>query len=639
MIDKNIFGFEVKIKEDLNLILPDKSSIKLLRSQIQFRNKEFFWNAIKPIVNSLSDFGSVTWKGVADMRNEAERVTRNLKERKASALKDVMVDFYCYFYGEDSNITLMANFLMTKKGFDISKYIVEKGALCLVELPEMMSWIKYKASRWGDNMDNNTYERWQESKDTAPVAMMSYILNGAAPNMVTNSYFTPNYPYIIPDYLLIKYVLQKENPSIAVTDISNPRDQGLTLFSGEDLFGNENSLQTLIVSGSIPVGKSKIGINTVKKLNTFLSLVQFPEGMNRVMSRSEYIANAAFLIFGEPSDMEFPEKMLPDKIFLYGMYSNIQVGSRYYLMTILANSVKNLSQEFYYLKKTALNNLFKSVTDILIEGHKHMDKGWISYESFCRRANYLLSLCGQGYIYPDKFTLKPEAVKNVEGNLMAPSEFKKNIHDVILRAMIEGMAAIGGVELLVDKDGNIAYLRLSEAGRWYVGITDEVPKSKVIANVADSIEVDDPTGLISIKNLDYPYVNMLSEFADKMTDTRYCFSEKAFFKKCDSPDELDAKIKRFKMFILPEPGVSITHRIENMKANCDLVKKTIGGSTFQLFDIDPKNSRLHNLILDNKEIRKNSLRVEGCKLLVKSKFLSRFFDILSENGFLNSITI
>ena len=637
-MERNLFGFEVNCKETLELNLPDKPTFKKFRAERIYNNKDFFWNSIKPVIEYLADFHSVNWVGNQDLQIDAVTVTRIIREKKSAALKDQMVDFYCYFFSVDSNILKFAECLITKKGFELGKEIVDKGAMCLADVPEKMSWTKYKVSYWGDNMDRNTLERWKELKDTSTLAMMSFIITGAAPQMQSGrSYYTPNYPYIMPGYRLLQFIIGKTWDTLNVSDIPDPKAQNLILFSGDDLFGNEETLQSLILSGVLAPGKAKIGVNVVKKLNNFIPLRQFPEGSSPILSRSEYVANAAFLTFGEPSDMEFPEKRLSDKIFLNAMYGNIQVNCRYYLMTILADSVKGLAQEFYYVNRIALKSLFNGIINALSEGYNLDNNAWIDYSSLCWRANYLLAVSKFGYIYPNSYSQRSEYIKDVAGKPMPPTDFKANIHDVILRAMIEGFAAIGGVDLLYSPEGHIQHLRLSEAGKWFLGISTVMPKAKALANIADAIDVDDQTGLILVKDPNYPYINLLPEFAEKLTETRYCLSEKIFLRKCDTPEMLEAKIKRFKMFILPEPGANVGRLFDKMLSNCNLVKKTAGGSTFQLWDIDSKNSRLHNLIVDNKEIRKNSLRVEGCRLLVKNKFLPRFFEILSENGFLNEI--
>lgn len=635
-MEKNLFGFEVNCKENLQLTLPSPAVFKKFRAERIYNNKEYFWSNIKPIIDFLSNVNTINWTGDQDLQIDAVTVTRILREKKSAALKDQMVDFFCYFFSVDSNVITLADCLISDKGIELGKEIVDKGAMCLADVPEKMSWTKYKVSYWGDNLDRNTLERWKESKDTSGLAMMCHIMTGAAPQLRTSkSSYTPSYPYIMPGFRMLQFIIGKTFPEVRVYEIPEPKDQNLTLFSGDDLFGNETTLQSLILSGVLSPGKIKIGINTIKKLNNFIPLRQFPERCGCILSRSEYVANAAFLTFGEPSDMEFPEKGLSDKTFLQAMYGNIQVNCRYYLMTLLADHVKGLAQEFYYVNRIALRMLFNGLANALNEGHNIKHEGWIDYESLCWRANYLLAVAKFGYIYPDSYSQRPEYIKDVAGKPMPPTDFKANIHDVILKAMIEGMAAIGGIELLYNSVGDLMFVRLSEAGKWYLGLTTEMPKAKALSNISEALDVDDRTGLILVKDANYPYLNLLPEFADKMTDTRYCLSEKTFMRKCETPEMLDSKIKRFRLFILPNPGPRVSEMLERMKSDCNLVRKTAGGSTYQLFDIAPGNSRLHNIIVDNKEIRKNSLRVEGCRLLVKSKFLPRFFEILTENGFLN----
>lgn len=635
---KKLFGNQQDTSDHMTLTIPNRSTYNQLLNQNRYLNKDSFWTSVKPAVNYLSKFNSISWIGEEEsLKIKAEKVTKTILAKKYSVTKDILVDFFCLFFGEQSNVLALADVMLPVKEYQLAKEIVEKGAMCLADLPTKLSWPEYKPSYWGDNLDSKTWERWQDSETTSILSMMSGRLSGAAPQMMTKrSYYVPNFPYIIPESSMIQMVTGKECPKLIGTEIPDPKTQNFTYFCGDDLFGNEETLQNLILSGVLQSGKTKIGINVIKKFSSLITLRQFPENAKTVMSRNEYVAKAALLTFGEPSSMSLPDKPLTDDKFLKDIYSNIQVTKRYMLMDILSGSVKNLQYEFYYAKHNALSFLNFAITNTLIECDVYLKNQWVDFKDFVTRVNYNFSLKKFGYIYPDTFSLRPDNVKDENGAPLPVTDFKSHFHDRILSAMIEGLAAIGGLELLFNSDGEISYLKLSEAGKWYLGFSKEMPQPKVSVNLKEALEIDDHTGLILIKNPNFPYINLLPEFAEKMTDTRYCFSEKAFLKKCDNPEVLSAKIKRFKMFILPEPGPSIQGRIDKMLSNCDLVKKTTGGSTYQLFDIDPKNSRLHNIIVEDKEIRKNTLRVEGCKLLVKTKFIPEFLDKLKENGFLTS---
>lgn len=308
------------------------------------------------------------------------------------------------------------------------------------------------------------------------------------------------------------------------------------------------------------------------------------------------------------------------------------------MTNILVTSAKGVVPEFYPLNRRPLKLLFQSIAATLKEGFIAKEKGWISFNSFCLRVNYMLSANKYGYIYPDTYAEKPESMRSLEGGPLPVSEFKSHFHDYIIKAMIEGLAAIGGLEFLYDRSGSLSFLRLSKTGEWYLGIIDKLPKAKAATNTRQYLDIDDRTGIIMVKKPNYPYLNLLPDFADRMTDTRYYINEKAFLRNCTTPDMLGTKLKRFRMFVLPKPGPRIGAMIERLTHSCNVVRKDPDASTYQLFEVDPNNERLHNLLMDHVEIKDNVLRVEGCRLLIKTKFLSRFVAILTQHGFLNSIT-
>lgn len=637
---KNLYGDAPVSYDTITLDVPTKKTFETLKDKNRYLNKDSFWKYLHPAVASLAKFKNVNWEGSdASLVAKARKTTEVVLEKKSAATKEYIVDFFCLFYGGDSNVVQLADVMLPMRGYVLAKEIVRRGAICLAELPEKMSWPAYKPSYWGDNLDSKTWDRWTDSEVTSILSMMSRRISGSAPQYRTkSSYYIPNYPYILPDFTMISFVTGKECPKLTGTAIPDPKTEGFVGFNGDDLFGMVDTIQNLIISGVLQPGKTKIGVNAIKKFNSLVTLRQFPDNAKTVMSRSDYVAKSAFLCFGAPSSMKIPDKAVAEDKYLKEMYSNTQVSRQYMLSDIFSESVKNVQNEFFYVNSGAIQALGLSIVNTFIESDVYIPGEWVDIQDFCISVNHNLALKKYDYIYPDSYSERPEHIKDVNGMPLPVTEFKSHFHDRIQRAMIEGFAAIGGAELLFDADGEIRYLRLTEAGKWYMGISKEQPKAKVEVNLSDALEIDDQTGLILVKDQQYPYLNLLPEFADKMTDTRYCFSEKAFLKKCDSPDVLSAKIKRFKMFILPEPGHCIQTRIDKMVANCDLVRKTTGGSTYQLFDIDPKNSRLHNIIVEDKDIRKNTLRVEGCKLLVKTKFIPDFLDKLREAGYLTSIS-
>lgn len=246
------------------------------------------------------------------------------------------------------------------------------------------------------------------------------------------------------------------------------------------------------------------------------------------------------------------------------------------MLDIFRDRVRGIAHEFFNYRHYELNQEFNLILKLLREIREKLEKGRVSYTSLKEKCEYVQSLKNVGNIVPTSSVRNLLMLKDSEGFTLSPENYKKDIHDVMFRAMIEGFAAIGGVELLVDKGGNIIYLRLTPGGCWYSGLTPVLPRGEELIDVADAIEVDDRTGLITVKNPDYPNLAILPEFADKITETRWCFYEKAFMKNVDTPVKFTLKIKRFESFILSNPGLRMRSRFEKLKANCNVVRKTKG---------------------------------------------------------------
>ena len=466
---------------------------------------------------------------------------------------------------------------------------------------------------------------------------MTTVLSGPAPERSSHQgRYVQDFPFVLPESELMVFILTKLGVKPEPIEADDEYLADKLLFSGEDLFGNEDLLLNLIMTGVVAPGKLRVGQMAVKKIASLVPVRPFNDKSHTLLSRAEYLANAAFSVFGNIPDIRFPKTPLEDDEFLRKLFENSLINNRYCFQTLLSTSIKGISAPFFLQKRPELTIYAECIMTALKSVKEMHDGKWIDSGSFIRYVELLAARRGITYIYPHSCDERPDSFKDLTGGAMSVKLFKRNIHDVLLRGMIEGLAAIGAIELLFSKEGDMVGLRPTAGFLWYAGLTDEKPNPIAGGSLADSIEVDDRTGLIIVNAATYPYMGMLGEFADKMTDTRYRITPRSLLRNCDTPKQLELKIRRLKIYVVPDMGKGIKEIVNRVRKDCDLVAKTPGASGYQLFDIDRKNTRLHDLIVENLEIRKNSMRVEGCRLLVKVKFIPRFREILHAHGFLTA---
>lgn len=613
--------------------IPSEKKLQEIISESKRNNKDFYATKVSRVRAFIArDNVDVKWVGDEKFIREANDIVKTVIAKGSTASKDILVKFYAYVFGKLSNIGKIAPYTFSAKSFDLARKIVMQGAFDFEDISTFMGWGKYERPRWGNRIDQTILRKWTNDPETSILALLTYFLHGPS-GVQTSKWYVSSDPYLIPTSPLIELVLTYSGDTIRSVDDPIAIDASSRLFNGSDFCGKEGVLQKLIATERIPISKTKIPVNSIKKLNQYIPVAPLP--YEEIMSRCEYIATMGVMVYGQPPSLEIPDKLEDDDKYIKDMADQLRMQRKYFLTTILARKVSNIPGEFFFYNALDLNNLYYALTFELYEKSFYYDKSWIEYNSLCLVVNRRFACTGSSYIYPNDNRMMLNNIVDMDRKPLSPVEYKKLFHDTLLRAMFEGLASIGGVDLCYNAEGEIIYVRHTEFGKWLAGFIKERPRISLTTSGENVFSIDDDTRFVIVKDPDNPLVPMLAEFADRISPTRYHINEKSMLRGCSNISDFETKMEQFKSFICNEPGEGLEALFRSIRKKSNLIRRTPGGSTYQLFDIDPLDIQLQKFILNDKVIKENCLKVEGCRLLVKTKFVSTFLERLRMGGYLN----
>lgn len=612
--------------QKLTLTIPSKASYSYQVSTAQYNDKDYYWRYIRPFIAWTSIYETIEWEGDEKLRQEVVSAYNAVCAKKTTAAKNQMVTLYAVFYGSTETLKKYFSAKFTKRGLELAREEVHSGVIAISKIGSALKWGKIVESSWY-YLDHNTSQKWTSNDDSTPLAVGSYLTRGESGG--GTGWYSSSCTYVVPEAALSAYIYGLENAPLKTFE--NPKEENPELlhFQTGNFANNAEQLKTLIAGGVVQPTQSKVGVSAIKKMGSFLNLTPFPDCMS-LLPRDAYVANLAISAFGEPGeDFYATRKFDSDSSFLKSVFDALNTPMKPFLGDILRPHVRYSTLDLLYHFKKNIALLFESIVSTLKESN-----GWTDYQAIYTATHCEFFNKGGHYIFPTVSDERPERVKTPGGSSMPMCDFKRNIHDIIFRAMVEGIAAIGGLDLMFSRKGEIAFLQLTELGKWYIGLREDLPEITPDVTAEDALDIDPTTGMIVIKNPDYPYTSIIAEFAAKVTDTRYVITGQSLRARCYSVGEFKAKISRMKRFIIPKPSGKIAELIKTIEGRFDPIGRTQKASTYTLYDVNPSDPRLLEIITGSEEIRQNTLRVEGCRLLIKTTFIPHLREILLHNGYL-----
>lgn len=543
-------------------------------------------------------------------------------------LKASYVNFAAVIRSFNINVMGLCDALNTPKGLEEMEREVRRGGL---PIPELAQTYKLKINRYGWS----SWAKYDSLSDPSPVSelvKMSDIVNSVkdVPEEVTVSRYRDMEDFLVPTPNLILYTLCKEQghyPRLATKEFQSGERKIMWEVNDELLAQTMSTMKGLLATGVIANGKTKLPINVVKRVRKEITIPALPEISPFDFTDTTELLTLLFALVGR-------EKIKGNDTFESVLRKIYEVSKSYNHQLVwmwLSNSIEKPTASFFDNTFSQMRAFLSVISEVIALAAEE-DEKWISLNSFSDCVDSLAAERGGVYYYPYDEYGRLIDIYLPGSRPLSVCQVKRHYHDVIIQSMLLTFAAIGGMELQMDDDG-AWWLRVSPLGRWYCNRELPFPLHFEMKQSRNDFEVNDELKLIRVKDPKSPYLSLLKDYAKQVSPTRFLLTEKALLGSCQKKAVLKKRIALLTENILGKPGPEIQAFFKSLEERFDKVEPTPGGSTYKLFDIDRSDKKLRDLILSDEDIMQHSLRVEGCRLLVKNSYIDKFFEKLQAAGY------
>ncbi|MDE5651160.1 MAG: hypothetical protein K2I35_09210, partial [Duncaniella sp.] len=175
------------------------------------------------------------------------------------------------------------------------------------------------------------------------------------------------------------------------------------------------------------------------------------------------------------------------------------------------------------------------------------------------------------------------------------------------------------------------YIRLTALGRYALGLDKEYV-AEGNREEEQLFELSDEKLIIRSLSEANPYESMLNDIANPIGNHRYAVTTSSFLRNCTSVINITQKISTFRQLISPKPPENWENFFKQLKDNTGKVTKTAG--VYMIYEIDPSDLRLHEIIASDPTVRKITRRAENYLLLIESGKFALFRERLKTYGYL-----
>lgn len=413
-----------------------------------------------------------------------------------------------------------------------------------------------------------------------------------------------------------------------------------TIFNGEkSAIAAVPVMRNLFMNGTLQMVKTKLASSMVKRVGQMLNLPEFYTDSDDDADLRTRLLLTAFTLYGSNTIMRSrstamslaPHELLKE-IFPHIMYYTHHLT--YLLLPMLSKVYTSFTQNSY------VTSVLREMKNALIRTAD--DDRWHTYDSiekYIRSQETTENLCT--YVKPR--LIEEYGISNLrDGQIISYA----NIYHEIGRPYVQGtiylLASLGMVEIaytpsLIDDKSSpspydgLKYVRITPLGRYAFGLNENyspglAPKEEKL------FELSDDRLIIRSLSAANPYESLLSDISNPIGNHRYAVTPASFLKSCSSVGNISQKIGLFRQFIAPNPPQNWERFFKSLSDNTGKVNKS--ADMYSIYDIDPSDHRLHEILATDTIIRKITRRAENYMLLIESGKLSLFRERLKNYGYL-----
>jgi len=201
------------------------------------------------------------------------------------------------------------------------------------------------------------------------------------------------------------------------------------------------------------------------------------------------------------------------------------------------------------------------------------------------------------------------------------------------------LMSLGIVELYAEPEAKgglpfsgIMFVRPTALGLYAAGRGNKPELGENDEYVCQYDLIDRPMLVVSKKEGN-PYDAWLGRIATRQGN-RWIVTPGSFMKECKKEDDIKSFVNDFKKFICKKPSSVWLDFFKQMERNVGSGVCQILGKGYTVYRLNPDNKELIEYISRTPEIASIAIRAEDYKLVVSSRYIDRFVELMRLGGFI-----
>lgn len=484
----------------------------------------------------------------------------------------------------------------------------------------------------------DTPKQWKDNISTRNLNLVVQYAYGAeaSDDPKQNPYRANSIFYLLPKSELIVWDFVSKYGTKNQLKAIDKIEENLNIYQGSDFIAQIPVFEGMKTAGIIKAGATKVPISVARKIEGMMTLHPLPRMEYTLSDRYTILANlGAYAKIPANGKSKSKDLLEVAQVYLKAMYDKIEITDEKALKLFLSESTPKIAKRYLDIMQFSAHSMVDFVTSILKE--MPIDGGgtgqWVRYDNLIDWIEY------QESVFTSRVNWLGNSNSFVEleyGKYLYYPDYYGRLKMPVVDGLLQMLASLGLIDFAYEDIDNgwqeIRYVRVSNAGLWIAERIQDLTFE--IQDIDDGLHFDPETLMITIRDTNSPNYALLEDLTEKISPKRYRITEGALLRGCKTLPELTSREKRLKDYLL-KGAESTNLSILISKLHCKVNKVTpTKGDEYYCMDVDPNDKELHALITGNAQIRKNTLRVEGWKLLVKKHFYSTFLEKLRQAGYL-----
>lgn len=616
---KDIFNKEVK---KIVLNNPDSSLYEAYRNILTQGTTVPYLNGILYTFRSLYRNNIVYVKDPKTGKESLSEIVEKIKAEKNTRKADI-VDFLSLFLADEENLNIYFTALDSKIK-ELWKLVFDKHFVSKEEAGQVLG------------VPAVISDRYSYREELIPALPWFKLYRGKSRNS-NNRYCDEDYFITVSSwvYNAFFYAVYPPDTFFILPEDFNPLPEGLEIFEGEETFIREYPMMVSLQEQKFFAVESdkKLSVSALKKISGQIGACEFfPDSTDleacRLRTSLLYNLFAHNISVKRVQQCEKePELAAKELIEKFNNYA-------YFMVPLFLVHITGLRKDLLW------GNALKQQHDaVLVSLAEDADK-WIDIRNIYLNVSY--STQGDGLTLFSDYALQRMNLKDKnDGQIISSDLLVERLGKPYIQSYLFLLASLGIIDIAYNKSGGLSYdsgkdciryAKLTELGKYVLGINASYSPAAV-CSAKKYFELDRDRLIVKSLEKNNPYEKMLADISSPIGGGRYVVSNASFLKNCKTVAEISGKISFFRQFVSEDWSDIWQAFFESIQMKCNPLNRE-PSDNYIIYSLDPKNAELINLISNDYELKKTTIRAEGFMILVAKSRQGKFLDRLKSFGYM-----